>query len=104
MPAERSLWPGLGFGHISGSVDGRHFVVDDFANGRVYVGRIATGRLLPLCDTGSSCGSPQYTHPHAYMTPGNRHVVFNSDRTGLGQVWAAEVPPGFLEALDDPLG
>lgn len=98
------MWRGLGFGHISASVDGRYFVVDDFANGRVYVGSIATGRLLPLCDTGSSCGSPQYTHPHPYMTPGNRHVVFNSDRTGLGQVWAAEVPPGFLEALDDPLG
>ncbi|NPV46787.1 MAG: hypothetical protein HPY69_07505 [Armatimonadetes bacterium] len=99
----RCLWRGLGFGHISASVNGRYFVVDDFTNGRIYVGSIATGRLLPLCDTGATCASPQYTHPHPYLTPGSRHVIFNSDRRGLGQVWAAEVPDWFLVALDDPL-
>ena len=100
----RCLWRGLGFGHISAAVDGRYFVVDDFANGRIYVGSIATGRMLPLCDSGASCGSPQYSHPHPYLAPGNRHVIFNSDRTGVAQVWAAEVPAGFLEALDQPPG
>ena len=76
------------------------FVTDDFSIGRIYVGNIATGKMLPLCDTGASCSSPQCTHPHAYMTPGNRHVIFNSDKTGLGQVWAAAVPEEFLEALE----
>ena len=33
------------------------------------------------------------------MTSDNRHVIFNSDYTGLGQVWAAEIPNGFLDAL-----
>jgi Tol biopolymer transport system component len=86
---------------MSASVDGRFFVTDDFINGRIYVGSLATGRMMPLCDTGATCASPQATHPHPYMTPGNRHVIFNSDRTGLAQVWAAEVPGWFLEVLED---
>jgi hypothetical protein len=98
--ASRGLWRGLSFGHISASSEGKYFVVDDFSNGRIYVGHMENGRMLPLCDTGASCASPQYTHPHPYMTPGHRHVIFNSDRSGLGQVWAAEIPAGFLEALD----
>lgn len=96
----RCLWRGVRFNHISASVDGKYFVTDDWANGWLYVGNIQTGRMLPLCDSGSSMGAPQYTHPHAYMTPGNRHVVFNSDRTGLAQVWLCELPSGFLEILD----
>jgi len=99
----RCLWRGLGFAHISASSDGRYFVCDDFSNGRIYVGSIHSGRLLPLCDSGATVSLPQYTHPHPYMTPDNRYVIFNSDSTGLGQVWAAEIPKGFLEALDDPL-
>jgi len=47
--------------------------------------------------------SAQHSHPHAYMTPDNRFVIFNSDRTGLCQLWGAEIPAGFLEALDLPV-
>ena len=36
-----------------------------------------------FCDTGTSYGSPQYSHPYAYLTPDNRRVIFNSDRTRL---------------------
>jgi hypothetical protein len=106
VPGERRsrlLWRGLPFGHIATSDDGRYFVVDDFARGRIYIGNVDNGRMLPFCDSGASCGSPQYTHPHAFMTPDNRFVIFNSDRTGSAQVWAAELPPGFLAALDLPV-
>lgn len=96
------LWRGFNFSHISVSQDGKYFVVDDLTNGRLYVGNIANRRMLPLCDTGASCGYPQYAHPHAYLMPGNRHVIFNSDATGLAQVWAADVPPEFLQALEEP--
>lgn len=97
------LWRGLYFNHLSVSQDGRYYVVDDMDNGRLYLGSLRTGRLLPLCDTGASCGYPQHAHPHAYLMPGNRHAVFNSDRTGTPQVWAADVPPHLLEALDLPV-
>jgi hypothetical protein len=95
----RRIWKNVGFSHISASTDGRFFVTDDYRSAKIYVGDIASGRMLPLCDTGSSFGGPQYTHPHPYMTPDARFVIFNSDRTGLAQVWAAEIPRGFLESL-----
>jgi hypothetical protein len=95
----RVLWTGVAFDHISVSADGRFWVTDDLDNGLIYVGCLETGRMLPLCDAGVSFGHPQYSHPHAYMTPDNKRVIFNSDRTNLCQVWCADVPPGFLEAL-----
>ena len=96
----RCVFRGLNFGHIAASDDGRFFISDDFSNGRLYVGSIASGHLLPLCDTQASCAMPQYSHAHAYMTSDNSHVIFNSDHTGLGQVWAAEIPDGFLDAVE----
>ena len=92
---------GAGFIHISASPDGRFFVVDSIRTGRLYLGCIATGRVLPFCDTNASGGSPQYTHTHPYMTPGNHRVIFNSDRTGIPQVYAARIPEGFLEQLQE---
>jgi hypothetical protein len=96
----RVVFRGLRFSHMAASDDGRFFISDDFSNGRLYVGSIATGHLLPLCETQASCSNPQHTHPHAYMTSDNRHVIFNSDHTGLGQVWAVEVPAGYLDAVE----
>lgn len=98
----RLLWQGMPFNHIAASNDGKYFITDDFTNGVLYVGSIATGRMLPLCETGTSNQSPQYTHAHAYMTQGNKHVIFNSDRMGLCQVWSASVPDGYLAMLDTP--
>ena len=99
----RLLWSWIGkFMHVSVSTCGRYVVTDDIANGMLYIGSLATGRMMPLCDTGVSCSAPQYTHAHAYMTSDNRRVIFNSDRTGLAQVWQAEVPEGFLQTLDLP--
>ena len=88
-----------GFNHISASADGQFFVVDDFRNGVLYVGSLVTGRCLPLCDSHASCGRPQYTHTHPYITPDNRYVIFNSDQTGICQIYAAEIPDGFLDDL-----
>lgn len=88
-----------GLNHIAASADGRYFLVDDFRDGRLFMGSFATKRLLPFCDTGASCGSPQYTHTHPYITPDNRRVIFNSDRTGICQVYAADIPQSFLDAL-----
>lgn len=93
-----------GFNHITASPDGRFFVVDDFSTGRLYVGCLATRRVLPFCDSGASCGSPQYTHTHPYITPGNRHVIYNSDRTGVPQVYAAEIPGDLLAKLESGAG
>ena len=91
---------GLPFIHISASPDGRFFVVDDIKTSRLHLGCLATKRVLPFCDTGASSGSPQYTHTHPYITPGNRHMIFNSDRTGICQVYSARIPKEFLAKLE----
>ena len=89
-----------GFNHISATPDGRFFVVDDKTTSRLYLGCLATKRVLPFCDTNASSGSPQYTHTHPYITPENKRVIFNSDRTGIPQVYSAEIPPDFLAKLE----
>lgn len=89
-----------GFNHLSASPDGRFFVVDDVRNGLLYVGSVATGRCFPLCSSGATCGIPQHTHTHPYITPGNRYVIYNSDNTGITQVYAAEIPPRLLEDVE----
>jgi hypothetical protein len=100
----RLLWSGLAFDHLSVSADGQYFVTDDMNNARLYLGNLKTGRMLPLCESGASFGTmPQHTHPHAYLTPDNKRVIFNSDRTGICQVWCADVPAGVLAALAEPL-
>ena len=99
----RVLWKGIDFSHVSASNDGKYFISDHWPNGVIYVGSLTNGRLLPLCNSGASCNAPQHTHTHAYMTPDNKFVIFNSDRSGLGQVWAAKLPPGFLQILDEPV-
>ena len=92
---------GSGFIHISASPDGRFFVVDDIHSGRLHLGCVATGKMAPLCDSGASGGSPQYTHTHPYITPGNHRVVFNSDRTGIPQVYTARIPQELLAKLEE---
>jgi len=64
------------------------------------VGSIKTGRWSVLCESGSSLSIPQYTHPHPYLSPDNKWVIFNSDRTGIPHVYAASVPEGLLDELD----
>ncbi len=87
--------------HPNASKDGRFFVSDTFDGAKIVVGSIATGKTRVLCASGSSFGGPQYTHPHPYFTPDRRWVIFNSDRVGIPHVYAATVPEGLLESLDE---
>ena len=89
------------FNHIAVSDDGRFFIVDNHKTWHVFVGNLATGAFRELCDSHTRQGRPQHTHSHAYMTPDNRHVIFNSVGTGIAQVYAARIPENFLEQLGD---
>lgn len=92
--AQGKLW-----NHLAASDDGRFFIADDHTTGRIYVGSIATGKHIGLCDSHTRQGVCQYSHVHAYMTPDNKWVIFNSIVTGVAQVYAARVPEGFLDQL-----
>ena len=107
--------PQHGFYHVSLSRCGRYFVADDmmdfradaFASGppgpiRLVVGNLETGHsrvLLRDCQNYGICGSSRY-EPNPYFTADNRHVIYNGSPFGLLQVFAAEVPEGFLESLN----
>jgi hypothetical protein len=86
--------------HVNASRDGRYFVTDTWREGTLVVGSIRTGRFRTLCESGASLGGPQYTHPHPWLTPDSRWVVFTSDRTGVPHVYAARVPEGLLEGVE----
>jgi hypothetical protein len=98
-PAARVVAQGKMFNHLATSDDGRYFIADDHVTGRIYIGDIDTGRYLGLCDSHTRQGSCQHSHVHAYMTPDNRHVIFNSIVTGVAQVYAARLPEGFLQSI-----
>jgi len=88
--------------HISASKCGRYFVADTYElrNTPIIVGSIRTGKWRVLCEGNTTGGGGQYTHLHPYMTSDNRWVVFVSDRSGLSQVYIAEVSKEFLESLE----
>ena len=100
------------FNHVSASRCGRYFVADShtgpglFENGRfkpvaLVIGNLATGKFRTLVeDTEGTGGGNQCTHAHQYLTADNRYVIYNADPDGIPQVFAAKIPPGFLESLD----
>lgn len=96
----REVARGWAYDHVAVSPDGRYFVCDVKPTAEIVVGAVATGKVRVLCESGSSLGRPQYTHPHPFFSPDLRYVLFNSDRTGLGQIYMATVPDGFLASLD----
>jgi len=89
------------FCHVSASPDGRFFVCDENPSGDILVGSAETGQFKMLCRSESFFGSPQYTHPHPFMSPDGRFVFFNSIKTGIPQIYACRIPEGFLEDLAD---
>jgi len=89
--------------HISASRDGRFFIGDalNLPSRPLVIGSIKTGKCTILCDTWTSAGVAQYTHPHPYITSDNQWVIFNSDRTGVPQIYAASIPSKLLDFLED---
>jgi len=99
------------FNHVSASRCGRYFVADShtgpglFEHGRfkpvsLVIGNLETRQYRTLVENteGSTSGN-QCTHTHPYLTADNRHVIYNADPQGTPQVFAARLPPGFLESL-----
>lgn len=98
-PAPRVLAQDKLFNHLAASDDGRYFIADDHTTGSIYIGSIASGRSVRLCDSHTRQGTCQYSHVHPYMTPDNKYVIFNSVVTGVAQVYAARIPDGFLATV-----
>ena len=97
---------GYYFNHISVSSCGRFFVGDatNLEGVPLVVGSMATGRCVILCFSKTTPASPQWVHTHPYLTTDNRAVIFNSDRSGVPQIYRLDIPDGLLEGLDSRAG
>jgi len=96
----RTVAGGYKFNHLGVSRCGRFFCCDDWQGAaKIVIGSIETGKTAVVCESKASMGRPQYTHPHAYLTPDLKWVVFNSDRSGSPHIHAASVPDGMIEKL-----
>lgn len=96
----RAVAKGYKFNHLGVSRCGRLFCCDDWqGTAKIVIGSIQTGKTAVVCESKASMGSPQNTHPHAYLTPDLKWIIFNSDQSGNPQVHAASVPEGMIENL-----
>ncbi|MDD2709151.1 MAG: hypothetical protein PHV34_14285 [Verrucomicrobiae bacterium] len=101
--------PGTYYGHVSTSFCGKYWVCDawswnfpqplEFCVSKIVIGSINSGKFSTLCDVGALDAIFEEGHAHPYMTADNQRVIFGSMRTGTPQVYAAEIPKGFLDAL-----
>ena len=94
--------------HIGIEPSGRIFCADTYEPDEIILGSPRTNRSAVVCPARASYkrardrgdGFHQDSHPHAYVSPDRRWVVFNSDRTGVQQVYAARIPSEMIEELD----
>jgi len=96
----RSICEPWQMNHIGIEPSGRVFCADAYSPDEIIIGSTVTNRALVVCPARSSYRrSPVEGHPHAYISPDLRWVVFNSDRTGKTQVYAARLPAGLVEGF-----
>ena len=99
QPARR-ISRGYSFNHVGVSRCGRLFSSDDWKGPcQLLIGSTRTGKTSVLCEAKTSRGKGQDAHPHAYLTPDLKWLIFNSDRSGFPHVHAASVPPQVIEAV-----
>jgi len=104
-PGEPARVAARGFqaNHVNVSRCGRFFCCDDWRGTcRIVIGSLQTGRTAAVCESKASMQRDANTHPHAYLTPDLKWIVFNSDRSGFPHIHAASVPPGLMESLSRP--
>ena len=96
----RVVTRGYQFNHVGVSRCGRFFCCDDWrGTTKLVIGSVRTGRSAVVCESKASRSRAQNTHPHAYLTPDLKWVIFNSDCSGFPHVHAASVPEGMIEKL-----
>lgn len=96
----RVVGRGHAFNHVGVSRCGGFFCCDDWrAPYPLVIGSTKTGRSGVVCESKTKAGQAQNTHPHGYLTPDLKWVIFNSNRSGLAHIYAARVPDGMIASL-----
>ena len=91
------------FWHSGASLDGEWIVADsNWPDEGLWLINVATKKRERLCFAGASQGHPQWTHLHANLNDDGTMAVFDSDRTGIPQVYVVSVPEDMRERLRMP--
>jgi hypothetical protein len=91
---------GYRFNHVGASRCGRIFSADDWQPPyKIVIGSTQTERAAVICESKTSPTRSQNTHPHPYVTPDLKWVIFNSNRTGQDHVYAARIPDELMATL-----
>ena len=96
----RVVTPGYAFNHVGATRCGRLYSGDDSRGDfNVVVGSPKTGRSVVVCASKTSPTKDQSTHAHPYLTPDLKWVIFNSNRAGWPQVYAARIPEEIIRGV-----
>ena len=96
----RVVAPGYIFNHVGTSRCGRFFSGDDWQGTfKLLIGSTQTGKTAVVCDSRTVPNRSQNTHPHAYLTPDLKWLIFNSNRDGFPHIYAASIAEDVIAAL-----
>ncbi len=102
-PQPTALCRGPYFWHSASSRDGQWIVADtNWPNEGLQLVHVPSGRFGLLCHPGNSAGHPQWTHPHPFFTPDASAVVYQSDATGICQLYLVPIPDDLRAHLTTP--
>jgi hypothetical protein len=88
------------YNHVGVSRCGRLYSTDDYRDDfKIVIGSPRTGRSAVVCASKTWPTHQQNTHPHAYLTPDLKWVIFNSTRSGWPHVYAARIPDEIVGGL-----
>jgi hypothetical protein len=88
------------FNHVGASRCGRIFWADDWQPPyKIVVGSTTADRSAVVCESKTAPSRSQNTHPHPYVTPDLKYVIFNSNRSGAAHIYAARIPDPLMADL-----
>ena len=91
------LTSGRYYWHSGASLDAQWIVADtNWPAQGLYLLHVPTRNVAYVCDPKASCSHPQWTHPHPALSANMKYVVYNSDMTGIGQVYLTEFTEEYL--------
>jgi hypothetical protein len=96
----RVVGRGYRFNHVGVSRCGRLFCCDDWRPPyRIVIGSTRSGKSAVVCASKAQPSRSQNSHPHAYLTPDLKWVIFNSNRSGPTHIYAARVAEDMTQSL-----
>lgn len=96
----RVVGHGYRFNHVGVSRCGRLYCCDNWKPPyQIVIGSTRNGKSAVVCASKTQPSHSQNSHPHAYLTPDLKWVIFNSNRSGSAHIHAARVPEEIVQNL-----